>query len=87
MEAIIFSVVAAIVFAMSGYLKSAKDEEFDVTKFATTVLVGALVGVVLYVKGAVITEEAVATQFAAYAGIVVIVENALKAVMRWFQNA
>ena len=87
MEAIIFSVVAAIVFAMSGYLKSAKDEEFDVTKFATTVLVGALVGVVLYVKGAAITEEAVATQFAAYAGIVVIVENALKAAMRWFQNA
>ena len=87
MEAIIFAIVAAIVFAASGYLKSAKDEEFDVTKFATTVLVGALVGVVLYVKGATITEEAVATQFAAYAGIVVIVENALKAVMRWFQNA
>ena len=87
MEAIIFAIVAAIVFALSGYLKSAKDEEFDVTKFATTVLVGALVGVVLYVKGAAITEEAVATQFAAYAGIVVIVENALKSVMRWFQNA
>jgi len=87
MEAIIYAVVAAIVFALSGYLKSAKDEEFDATKFIATVLVGALVGVVLYVKGAAITEEAVATQFAAYAGIVVIVENVIKAVMRWFQNA
>ena len=87
MEAIIYAVVAAIVFALSGYLKSAKDEEFDATKFIATVLVGALVGVVLYVKGAAITEEAVATQFAAYAGIVVILENALKAVVRWFQNA
>jgi len=87
MEAIIYAVVAAIVFALSGYLKSAKDEEFDATKFAATILVGALVGVVLYVKGAAITEEAVATQFAAYAGIVVILENALKAVVRWFQNA
>jgi len=87
MEAIIYAVVAAIVFALSGYLKSAKDEEFDATKFAATILVGALVGVVLYVKGAPITEEAVATQFAAYAGIVVILENALKAVVRWFQNA
>jgi len=87
MEAIIYAVVAAIVFALSGYLKSAKDEEFDATKFAATILVGALVGVVLYVKGAAITEEAVATQFAAYAGIVVILENALKTVVRWFQNA
>ena len=87
MEAIIYAVVAAIVFALSGYLKSAKDEEFDATKFGATILVGALVGVVLYVKGAAITEEAVATQFAAYAGIVVILENALKTVVRWFQNA
>jgi len=87
MEAIIYAVVAAIVFALSGYLKSAKDEEFDATKFGATILVGALVGVVLYVKGAAITEEAVATQFAAYAGIVVILQNGIKAVMRWFQNA
>ena len=87
MEAIIFAIVAAIVFAASGYLKSAKDEEFDVTKFGATILVGALVGVVLYVKGAAITESSVTEQFAAYAGIVVIVENVIKAVMRWFQNA
>lgn len=87
MEAIVFAIVAAIVFALSGYLKSAKDEGFDVTKFAATILVGALVGVALYVKGAAITEEAVATQFAAYAGIVAIVENALKALFRWFENA
>ena len=87
MEAIVFAIVAAIVFAASGYLKSAKDEDFDVTKFAATVFVGALVGVVLYIQGAAITEETVATQFAAYAGIVVILQNGLKAVIRWFKNA
>ena len=87
MEAIVFAIVAAIVFAASGYLKSAKEEEFNVTKFVATILVGALVGVILFVKGAAITEEAVATQIAAYAGILVIVENALKALFRWFENA
>ena len=87
MEAIVFAIVAAIVFAASGYLKSAKEEEFNVTKFVATILVGALVGVILFVKGAAITEEAVATQSAAYAGILAIVENALKALFRWFENA
>lgn len=80
-ETICIAIVAALVYALAGYLKSA-GENFDFVKFGATCAVGAVVGVILYGAGVPITEEAVLTQMAAYAGIVVVAENILKAIVK-----
>ena len=78
------AILAAIIFAASGYLKSVGTEDFDAPKFAATDLVGAIVGAIMYASGSPVTEANVLEQLAAYAGIVVIVENILKAILRRF---
>jgi len=82
--AILIAIVAAAVFAASGYLKSAGTENFEPAKFAATVLVGIVVGAVMYVSGAPVTEANVATQIGTYAGVIAVVENVLKAILRRF---
>ena len=79
---ILIAVLAAAIFASAGYLKSSGTENFDATKFSATVLVGAIVGAVMYFGGVPVTEAGVAEQLAAYAGIVAVVENVLKAFLR-----
>jgi len=79
---ILIAVLAAAIFAASGYLKSVGTENFEAAKFAATVLVGIVVGAVMYVSGSPVTESSVAEQLAAYAGVVAVVENALKAFLR-----
>jgi len=79
---VLVAILAAVVFAASGYLKSATVENFDLEKFIATTLVGAVVGAVMYVGGGSITELSVTEQVAAYAGIVVLVENVIKTILR-----
>lgn len=79
---ILIAVLAAVIFAASGYLKSVGTENFEATKFVATIVVGAIVGAVMYAGGGSITELSVTEQVAAYAGIVVVVENVIKAILR-----
>jgi len=79
---ILIAVIAAVIFASAGYLKSSSTEDFDATKFSATVLVGAIVGAIMYLTGSPVTEASVIEQLAAYAGIVAVVENVLKAFLR-----
>ena len=81
---ILIAVVAAAIFAASGYLKSVGTENFEPAKFAATVLVGIVVGAVMYASGSPVTEANVATQIGIYAGVVAVVENVLKAILRRF---
>jgi len=81
---ILIAIVAAAIFAASGYLKSAGTENFEATKFAATVLVGIVVGAVMYASGSPVTESSVAAQLGMYAGVIAVVENVLKAILRRF---
>jgi len=81
---ILIAVLAAVIFAASGYLKSVGTENFEAAKFAATVLVGIVVGAVMYASGSPVTEANVATQIGIYAGVVAVVENVLKAILRRF---
>jgi len=87
MNEIVIAVIAAIVYAIAGYFKSGGSEHFEPPKFVATIAVGAIVGLLIYAKGSPLTEEAVETQFIAYAGLVVLIENFLKGITRWFKNA
>jgi len=79
---ILIAIVAAAIFAASGYFKSVGTENFDTVKFAATVLVGLVVGAVMYASGSSVTESNVAAQLAMYAGVIAVVENVLKAFLR-----
>jgi len=79
---IVVAILAAIIFAASGYLKSSGTENFETPKFVATIAVGAIVGAFMYASGLPVTEANVATQLVAYAGIVAVVENVLKAFLR-----
>jgi len=81
METILLAVVAAMVYAIAGYLKSA-GEDFNAVKFGATAIVGAFVGVSMFLSGLPITEASVMVQMGIYVGVVVMVENVLKAIVR-----
>ena len=84
-SSILLSVFAAVVYSLSMYVKKAMKEEpqkFDVAKFLTTVIWGAIIGVVLTNSGVEITEQSVEAQFVAYAGLIAITENIVKFVLR-----
>jgi diacylglycerol kinase len=82
---IVVAIAAAVVYALTGYFKSVK-EEVDMVKAVTTVIIGVLVGVVLYVGNIPVTAENVAAQMLAYAGLIVLVENIVKGVYRRFEG-
>ena len=82
MESVFIAILASIAYAMTHYFKKAGKEKFSVTKFLATVIVGAIVGVVMYTQNVPITEESFETQFIAYAGLVALVENVIKIIIK-----
>jgi len=86
MQEIFIAIGASIVYSASMYLKKTLKEEnpqsFDAMKFISTVIVGAIIGASLHFSEVPITEASVEEQFVAYAGLVAIVENCIKAIVR-----
>jgi len=83
------SILAAVVYAASMYLKknlSDNPQSFDPLKFLSTVIVGAIVGIVMCQSGTQVTEQDFETQLATYAGLVAVVENVLKILYRYFKR-
>jgi len=83
---LLIAIVSAMVYSLSMYVKkhlnSENPQSFDVAKFVTTVIWGAIVGTALQLSGVPITEQSVEQQFVAYAGLVAITENVVKAIIR-----
>ena len=82
METILYAIIASVIYGLAGYLKNAPQEDFDVAKFFSTFVVAVLVGSICYVTGVPITEAKVTEQLAAYTGLVVLVQQLFKALMR-----
>ena len=83
---LLIAIVSAMVYSLSMYVKkhlnSENPQSFDVAKFVTTVIWGAIVGTALQLSGVPITEQSVEQQFVAYAGLIAITENVVKAIIR-----
>ena len=79
---ILIAVLSSAIFAASGYFKSVRTEDFEIQKFVPTIAVGAILGAVMYASGSLITELGVMEQLAAYIGMIVLLENALKTLLR-----
>ena len=86
-ETIGYAVIAAIMYAGSMFVKkqagSENPQDFDAIKFVSTLVVSAVIAVTMVFAGVtVITEADVATQLAAYAGLIAVIENVLKLAYR-----
>lgn len=71
----------AVVYVVLGVAKSA-GEDFNPTKAGASVLLGLLIGVVMYLSGLPVTEVGVAAQLAIYGGLIYTFENLIKAIWR-----
>jgi hypothetical protein len=80
------AVLSAVIYSLSMYVKKHLNPDnpqaFDKAKFLTTLIWGIIIGVVLQLSGVPITEQTVEEQFVAYAGLIAITENIIKAVIR-----
>jgi len=80
------AVLSAVVYSMSMYVKKHLNpdnpQSFDRVKFATTVIWGVLIGIILDMSGVPINEQSVEEQFLIYAGLIALTENIIKAVVR-----
>lgn len=85
-ETIFLALVAAALYAGTQFIKKVvpgdKPEEFDWTKFAATVILGGLIGIAAALKGIVPDQTSVELQIGLFAGATVIIENAIKTVIR-----
>jgi len=77
------AIVAALIYALAGYLDRQGGEVFDKMKMVATAVIGLVVGAVLWASGIPVTSENVMTQMAAYAGLVAIVYKVLHAGIKW----
>jgi hypothetical protein len=78
-ESIIIGIVAGLGYGITGYFKSIQKEKFEPYKFSQSVIVGALAGAFMGYYGW--TFE-VATQFIANLGLVALIENIKKGILR-----
>lgn len=83
-ECIGYSLIAAIVYSASFYLKSG--EEFKLSKFLATCAVGTMIGAVAFSAGIHVSEEFVVTQMVVYAGAIALIETWIKLALRWIDK-
>jgi len=84
-ETVLIAVFSAALYALLGYLKSV-EEEPDITKAGATMILGALIGVLLATSGIDVTQINVMEQMTIYIGLVAVIENVLKALVRRFKQ-
>jgi len=80
-ETIAIALFMAVIYVVLGVAKSA-GEEISPRKAGASVLLGLLIGVVMYLSGLPITEVGVAEQLAIYGGLLYTFENIIKAIRR-----
>lgn len=70
----LYGIVGGVAYGLTGFFK-AKTEKFDVMKFGTTLVVGAISGLVVGFTGMTVDAASLAVSSA---GITVMVENVFK---------
>lgn len=80
-ETIAIALFMAVIYALLGIFKS-PTEEVKPTKAAATIVLGLIIGSIMYLSGMPITQIGVAEQLAIYAGLLCTIENAIKGIKR-----
>lgn len=85
LQAILACVSSAVVYSLMFYAKKrARDPstEFEPIKLASTLIVGAIIGVFYGYYGIPIEQPTISQQLATYAGTIALVESVLKFIVR-----
>jgi len=80
-ETVVISVVAAIIYSLSFYLKK-QGQEFSWSKFISTGLTGLIVGLFALMTNSPVTETSVIMQLGVFSGVTAVIESLVKAVIR-----
>lgn len=80
---IFFAVIVAVLYGVVGYAKNQNPEDFDAIKFVITLFLSVLIGFVMYYAGLdYMNAEGVVKAFFANTGLLVLIENLLKVLIR-----
>jgi hypothetical protein len=79
---VLSTIIAGLIYALSGYFKST-DEAWDSVKFIRTVIIGVIVGIAMLVLDMDVSE---AHAFIIGLGIVPLIDNAIKAILREYRR-
>jgi len=85
---IVFAMIAAVMYAGSQFIKKwpgDNPEDFDLYKFAATVILGGLIGIAAALKGDVVDQTSIELQLFIFAGATAIIENSIKIVVRFIR--
>jgi len=81
------AVLAAILYSLVFYAKKlGKGEKFDPYRFASTLIIGAVVGALMQAQGVPVEQMTFEQRLAMYAGAIALTESVLKAVVRYFRK-
>jgi len=87
METVLVSVIAAVVYSLAIYMKKkvrAEDKDsFDIAKFITTAIWGAIIGLVMVYSGIPVNEQTIEAQFVVYAGLIAITEEKINKLVKY----
>ena len=86
LQDILLAVLAGIVYGLTHYAKHYPKEQFNPVKLLSTIVVAVGVAVSLALSGIRVDEMAIEQRFIIYAGLVPIVENIIKAILRSFKR-
>lgn len=80
-ETIVFALLMAVIYTLLGVAKNV-DEEFEPAKAGATIVLGVVIGIIMYVSGMPITEVGVAEQLAIYGGLLYTIQAIVKSIYR-----
>ena len=80
-ETIVIAFLMSVIYTLLGIAKSV-GEDISPKKAVASVMLGVLIGAVMYASGIPITEVNVAGQLAIYGGLIYVFENIIKVIVR-----
>jgi len=82
LQDVVIAIMAGAAYGLSHYLKRYGTEDFDPAKLLATITIAIACAVGLQLSGLPVNEMTIEQRFLTYAGLVPIVENILKTVLR-----
>lgn len=81
-------VIAAVVYSLAIYLKkvTGDGQPFEPAKFGATLVYGLILGGIALYTGVAVTDANIGILYAAYTGVLVLLESGIKAIFRTAQN-
>ena len=82
LQIIFTSIAMALIYGLTAYVKTNSEEDLDITKLGSTLIISVFVAAILILTGSSITQTNIEVQLATYGILTIVVENILKLINR-----